>query len=492
MSKKYRKKNKTVSHAPEPLMVKPLAAQPSRFAYLLLPHNVFAILALVFGFLFLVTTPPFQVPDECAHVNRAYELSEFKLWQQVKDNKPGNYLPASLDSAAQRFTYLWFDPGQKSSVVQISDAFDIKLDRDKTKFIASSAGSYSYFSYIPQLPAVFIGRLFNMNVLSMLYLGRFFALLFYVLCCWLAIRMIPFGKFLLLLVALLPMTLAQAASFSPDCVTFSLSFLAMALLLDISFSSEPLRLSAKPLALVVIVCLLGLLKPVYLPLAFLVFFIPRSRFKNLTHYLAATLLTVTLAVAMTLGWLKMVSAHGAVQTNVDINGDKIAPAAKVQEFLHHPSLVFDVLNKTLGHFHEMYYRTTLGVFGYLDTHLSQGLYGVLTFLLIFIALFEADRRYSLFVYQRLLLFIVSVGIFLGTILTMYLLTRLDSGLITEGVQGRYFIPALFPFFLSVYGLLPWRMNLFTNRLSAGILYIILLVILINAESTLYTRYFVDV
>jgi hypothetical protein len=75
---------------------------------------------------------------------------------------------------------------------------------------------------------------------------------------------------------------------------------------------------------------------------------------------------------------------------------------------------------------------------------------------------------------------------------MYLLTRLDSGLITEGVQGRYFIPALFPFFLSVYGLLPWRMNLFTNRLSAGILYIILLVILINAESTLYTRYFVDV
>lgn len=494
MSKKHRKQYKAVRETvvTAPMDNKPgKPVKPSRFRSLLQPHNAFAVLALLFGSIFIITTPPFQVPDECAHVNRTFELSDFHVWQKVKDNKTGNYLPSSLDSAASRFTYLWFAPGNKISGDQISDAFRIPLNKNDKKFIAGSAGNYFYFSYIPQLPAVFIGKLLNLNVLSILYFGKFLALLFYVLCVWYAIKIIPVGKFLMLVVALLPMTLAQAGSFSPDSVSFSFAFLAIALLLDISYNKKRFEFNRQTVLLLAIICLMGILKPVYLPFSFAILLIPKSVFKSRYQYLLTMSLTILVSLFISFGWVKLMSTYGGLQTNVDVNGEIIHPAEKIQAFVKNPGRIVDVLDATLGHFHEMYYETTLGVLGYLDTKLPGGIYTVLTFLLIFLALFEGNEKYRLQIYQRLLLLAISIGIFLATILTMYLLTRDASGLIAEGVQGRYFIPVVFPFLLAWNRIIPWRMNLSGNRLLSASLYFILLVILIRTEFTLYDRFYVD-
>ncbi|HJS53747.1 MAG TPA: hypothetical protein VJ765_04365, partial [Chitinophagaceae bacterium] len=70
----------------------------SRLSNLLKPHVQFALLAFVFGSLFITTTPPFQVPDEKGHFARAFKLAEFNTFQRIENNHSGDDLPVNIDS----------------------------------------------------------------------------------------------------------------------------------------------------------------------------------------------------------------------------------------------------------------------------------------------------------------------------------------------------------------------------------------------------------
>jgi len=49
------------------------------------PEKVFLIVGILFGTLFLLITPPFQVPDEPNHFSRAFHVSELCLLAQKLD-----------------------------------------------------------------------------------------------------------------------------------------------------------------------------------------------------------------------------------------------------------------------------------------------------------------------------------------------------------------------------------------------------------------------
>ena len=54
---------------------------------LVAPERIFAILVSVFGILFLIVTPPFQVADEYEHFYRAYHVSESHLMAEKFDKR---------------------------------------------------------------------------------------------------------------------------------------------------------------------------------------------------------------------------------------------------------------------------------------------------------------------------------------------------------------------------------------------------------------------
>src|SRR5262245_10975767 len=147
--------------------------------FILRPHIGFIVLSLLFGGLFIVTTPPFQVVDEVSHFKRAFKLSQLATVQKIKNNRSGDDVPISIDSTLSVFRYLMYHSDQKVDKQNILDAFKIRLQPDKIQFTDIAAGPYFYPSYLPQFPAIFLGRIFELNVLVILYLGRFLALLFY-------------------------------------------------------------------------------------------------------------------------------------------------------------------------------------------------------------------------------------------------------------------------------------------------------------------------
>lgn len=447
------------------------------------PHNLFTILALIFGTCFLISTPPFQVPDEIAHFDRVFKLTEGAVLQKMENKQSGDLVPANIDSAFNKFRYLLWKSGEKLEKERTLDATKIALDQNKRKFTRIDAGNYFYFSYIPQLPAMAIGRLLGMKVLLILYLGRFFGLFFYILCVRYAIRVIPEGKWLLLALALMPICLAQAASYNADCVLYSLSFLGIALLIKNSFERGPLTTNRETILLLSIFLILGVLKVLYLPIVLLIFIIPKSRFKNSLHYYTTTVSIVLISIALALAWLKISNLHA---TPADPNAEA---SKKIASLLHNPFLPIRLVSETINYFPGLHYRTTIGILGYADTRLPEGVYTSYTLTILFLALIEGTKKIKLDFFNRILFWIVSLSMFAGAFAALWLINPKQNGLVVTGVQGRYFIPPLFCFLLAFQGLIPIKLNLSNRRILVFLLFLILFIALLTTQMTILDRYY---
>ena len=86
---------------------------------------------------------------------------------------------------------------------------------------------FDYMYYLPAL-GITIGRVLHFGSMLTFLLGRFFNLLLYTALVGLAIKVIPKGKMILFMVAMLPMSLQQAASFSYDAMINATSILVLA------------------------------------------------------------------------------------------------------------------------------------------------------------------------------------------------------------------------------------------------------------------------
>jgi uncharacterized membrane protein len=498
MSKKNKAEKKFVKPGTQKPVAKSKNTKPNPVwlfltSFLQKPHQMFAVIAFVFGAFFLIATPPFQVPDEGDHMKRSYALAEFNTVQKRVNGESGDYLPSSIDSTIKIFNYLRWQPKNHVKSEQIKEALKIPLENDKRTFVNVTAVGYFYVSYLPQIPAIYIGKLLNLNVLYMMYLGRLFGLLFYIVCVWFALRIIPFGRYLFLTIALLPTCLAQAASWNADSVLFSLSFLGFAIILKKAFSEERFKIDKQMVLMLAILSVMGLMKGVYIPIAFLILLIPRKFFQSRFRYLAFTGSVVILSVVFFYTWKQTFSGQPEPKatTKVEATTEVKKGPGRIEILKKDPMLVIDIVENSYRVFHKMYYESTIGMLGYLDTILPKGVYSTFTFLVIFLALFEADKKYKLKIYQRLMLIIMPLGVCLITILAMYVLvTRPEAGLVAEGGQGRYIIPVLFPFFLAFYKLIPLNFNLEKNKYLVYVLYFVLIILLYRTGLTIIDRYYV--
>ncbi|MDR3291632.1 MAG: DUF2142 domain-containing protein [Methanobrevibacter sp.] len=86
--------------------------------------------------------------------------------------------------------------------------------------------SFNYMP-LPYLGVAFvikIGELLNSSLLALMYFGRLINLLIYTIIVYFSIKILPTGKYVFLLLALMPMSLYVASSISADSLNLALSF----------------------------------------------------------------------------------------------------------------------------------------------------------------------------------------------------------------------------------------------------------------------------
>lgn len=273
-------------------------------------HFVFT--AMIIGFIYSVIYPPFTVPDERTNFFTSYSLANSIAHfsdECVEDNLYG-----ILGTKKEKIQVRDVDEELLEYTIEYSkESYKIYTDNS---FFAKSEGNvyiehgvlpYSSFpAYTTGTVAILIGRFLNLSPFLLVYIVRCFHLLFYVICCFFAIKLIPVGKEMLFLICTMPLSLQQAMSCSYDSGFYAVTFLYIAFVFFAKYSKKIL---SKKIMMVLFLfsIVIAPIKGICLPLIFLVYIIPQNKYKNKKQYLCfLSLITVASIVAYFLSNLKNV------------------------------------------------------------------------------------------------------------------------------------------------------------------------------------------
>jgi uncharacterized membrane protein len=400
------------------------------------PERLYLALAFIFGCAFLFLTPPFQVPDEEAHFRHAFALSEGHFVAKARGNDSGDDQPRGLTPFARAYAPLCAHPEEKTSAAAIVGQLSMRFDNDDREFCSFSGSAvYPPVPYLPQALGIFIARRFTSAVLICFTAGRVVNFLVAALLTFLAIRTTPIGKAGFIAVALLPMTLAQSASFSPDALTNALSFLFVAQVLACAFGPTE-RVSAAAVATAALLAAgVGVCKQAYYLLPLCYFLIPVQKLGSRRVYAAGFVVVMGATLVAAAGW-------GVITRNSYVPPDPrlgVAPGKHIVWILSHPLEFAQTLLRT-GASLPLFFEEFVGWLGYTNLRLYGWLYIAELILLLFA--FAADRELATKVSARQALLAVTVALLVAvTVLAVVDVAFNPVGAsVISGVQGRYFIP----------------------------------------------------
>jgi uncharacterized membrane protein len=399
---------------------------------------VFLAIGLVAGVAFVIVTPPFKGADEPAHFYRTYQISEGGIVAERREGLVGGLLPSSLREAGR--------PG--TTAAQLGGARMTPLSAADRAFIDfRTTAPYSPAPYLPQALAIGAGRVLGLPPLMLLYLGRLAGLGACLMVVFLAIRITPAAKHVLLLIAAAPMALRQMALLSADGLTNAGAFLLIAVFLRLSLSTPPTtpprpgadgaaastRLRGSSVAAFFMAAIaVALFKPAYVALLFLFFLCPVERLGDRRRYVIVFLAMVGLAAVTLAVWFWAIRALYVAQP-IAPDAD---PARQLAGILLHPVRYASVLLDNLLRNGGRYVWECLGYAG----HVPASLGWIHLAVLALVALVDAGRPQALdWRAKAVVLLVLAVTYVLVS--TYNYLGWSPVGADRIGfVQGRYYLP----------------------------------------------------
>lgn len=420
--------------------------KPNKFIEKIVPEKVFLVFALVVGFLLTFITPPFQVADEPGHLYRAYEISEGHFISKKINNEVGNYIPKDIilmvgDLEGQ----IPFNKNEKFSMKKLEKYQTKKINFENKKFVDfRSMVLYSPIVYIPQslgiCAATIIPSLPFFPQLLMIYLGRIFNLLAFIVMIYYAIKLTPLCKWGLTLIALMPMTIYQAASLSADSVCFGLSFLTIAFILNCAFGEKKKIKNSQLFAILVLAVLLSLCKTAYFFIPFLFLVIPFEKIGSKKKYYMLFLVLLAVVLLVDTLWGTFIR-----QLYLPISSG-VNPEKQFKYIIFHP-LEFIILFKIF--FNKNLLISFAGNLGWLDNPLPLIFVQIYLCIMVLTAFFENNKDTFLRLKQKIIIFLITLFNCALIVMLIYLSCSKIGQNHIIGLQGRYFIP-IAPLFILLF------------------------------------------
>lgn len=417
--------------------------------------HVFLIFAIVMGITFAFLVPPSQIPDEFTHI----AMMEGEL---------------GLSGYADEVNEYYTNAGLRGFVGNT----DVKVDRTvfnehksdhfkNTGIVASP--SITIVKHFPVAIGFVIGAVLGLPIYSCLMMGEIFSVLFFALMGFFAIRLMPVKKELLCAIMLLPMTLHQCSSYNYDSVLLPCVFFLTAYILHFVYGNDIIKWKNIVLIMVIALAIL-IIKMLYTLLLLLLLLVPKDNWGlKIYRFNIVDWISRHRIISIIIGLAVMSLGLYIIRDNLYIR--------LVCTCLNNPGHYLEVIINTIIADAAFYYRTSLGVFGCLDTYASESYYVIILCTLLLLSQTSivqsnnsAKRTVGITLYHRLVYILVGLSIFFLIITVMVGWEFFLSGyhyetagmselaqyfkLITKstGTQGRYLIPVMIPVFLAIHGL----------------------------------------
>ena len=391
-----------------------------------------AFALIFFGIACMFIFPPATVPDEPSHFRSAYHISN-NLMLNFKDEQNGLYMRQE-DS-----DFIRDIPSELQR-----DNYDYTLNNDyffcKNSDVVKTGNKYmtgKTVVYIVPAIGITIARLIGLSAYFTFQLGRLFNFALFVIAVYYAIKLMPFGKQMIAVVALIPQNLHIMSSVSYDVFTTSGVLLMFAYIMHIMYSDKKITWKHL-LILAVLIVLVVPQKIVYIGVAAIVLIIPKKQFAHPRwHFL----------FKLGLGVLAVVSIFALQMGNASKMANSVVTYSNAEGYdfgflISNPIASAKLLFNTFLTQSDFYIKSLIAFFGWFDTEIPWFL-TIPVIVVVFVSFMRREGEpASLKIHEKLyaLMLFGVVWLFVELILMMDW-TPMGSPFV-QGVQGRYFIPAL--------------------------------------------------
>lgn len=406
-------------------------------------ERIFLLIGLVAGTMLVLIMPLNKVGfDEETHFKNAYNI---KLSVGVSST------PAIEELKVVSLSNWPYNIAQSKEERDIMEAYYQKAG-NYTKSgntaieVPTKISTVAAYNYIFMALGIKIGKLLHLPFVAVFTLGRLFNMWSYITLIYFAIKRLPIGKYIMAVLALMPTPMFQAAVYSYDSVITGFMYLGLAYLLAELIEKDK-KITIKNGSILLGALGFGMVpKAVYVPVMALGFLLPKEKFKNKKQKLVFRITNLICIIGLLATFvLPMIFA---TESMGDIRGGEISVSGQISLILSHPLGYLKVWLTNLGNTFWSYGfgEGSLGTLGHLAISTCIPMIGLL--IIFTIMTDNIDRsNLDLTMKQKWSMFIaafLSLAFVWGA---LYLSFNEVGATYIGGVQGRYYIPLLFIFYL---------------------------------------------
>ena len=394
--------------------------------------DIFVLLCIPIGLCFVFLILPGHVPDEPVHFAKAYLTSQFDF-SYTRDFK---------------ITSQYYEITIKNYNGIIPAIFT--TDNYQSLMLCQDACAYHFILYLASSIPLLITRLLGLSIYLGFYGGRMVNLMIFIIVGYNIIKMVPFGKWIFFVYFFNPMLLQQSMSFSADSIINSTCLLAIAYFLKLRFSEDKIRNKD----IIVVFTLIGitlLSKYVYLPIYGIYFLLFDKLLKMDARQWGLCLIFIIL-IGLAYYGTTLLQANAQALESLDnyVKENNVNQSEQINFLLSNPGNIVNVFIETFQDKKYFYFNSFIGMLGIIAIPLNVTSYfGYYGLMIATPLIFEKTGEHKVKWFTRLWFIFISIVVICLVILGLYLQWTPVGTLVTEGVQGRYFIPAVILFLLAI-------------------------------------------
>ena len=189
-------------------------------------EKVFLYIVPVILIMFIFGIPIVKNADEIVHWHKVYDISQGNIITKKSNGVGVGWVPESVSI---------FIPQNEINYAKLAELYERKMDKNE-KIVGVDLATdaiYHPLTYAPQVLGVLTAKIFTNRPIIMMYMARIFNSICSFVLLYLAIKIIPYGKRILLFLTCIPVCANSLASMSTDALTISVAYLLIAYVLKL-------------------------------------------------------------------------------------------------------------------------------------------------------------------------------------------------------------------------------------------------------------------
>ena len=422
-------------------------------------HKIAFIILILFGLCCVILSPLNAGHDEPEHFIRAEITSNGVLIPKYELSGDNPYFFKSLggeDNIGNLTNQKGYKTiGSLTSVPRGLTIYQTNWDDSKinytTTYYDSAFAQNPFYAYLAQAIGILLAKIFDLNNIWMLWLGRLCNLILYSLICSYSIKKSPALKMPLFVVSAIPLSVILSSTMSSEALNLSLSILVIAYFLYMHKLDMIKRKNI--FAFFGLILILSLSKVTFGAFSLLILALSKSKFEHEKDYYLS-ILGIGVLFVILLCWNKY---YAVDMLNNSWRGrkfliDNVNSTAQLSFILHDSR---GMMNWLLSFTQIPNILMRLGKF-YTFSNVNY-IFGIIEAIFLAIISFIYPIREKLSTKLRVISLAVVLLIFYGTFFIQYLTWASvgSTDLTSFGISTRYF--------LSLFALLPLMFNIDVDR-----------------------------